>query len=685
MATYKEWAQQNKIPLQGPQSPVKPQGYREWAKANNVPLKSEQPSALQEFAQSIANPFKKAATSVVNTIEATGQLGGAGIAKVLGKDDAADRLVKQAGQTATKERDFGYLGTSRPLGINQETGENLPLMDAYKDIIGSGLEGGSYFAPAGVLGKGAKGASFLNRLKGFGKLGAAEGATFSAGAELQRPESTAGSVLGEGLKGAAAGVLVGTAIPILGSTIRGTGRGISKITKLGAEQVQERIPDTLRYGVSQATGLTPESIESIIRNPNRYTADKLANINRQTITESVAQKLLTKLDDLAGLGKEYDTIRAIQQRLPLEFTKRGIHKPLDEMLNQFGLDLVGGRVVRTKRSVPMERGDLRDIQTFVDLFGHQQIETGGEFLNMRQQLDLFSNWASDKIGVSEQFARLLRQKYDEIGKRTYQGLEQLDKEFSPIVNELKAVVKEIGDPRKQIKDVASSRLANLLNENNFQRLQRIKKVIPDIEDDVRDLRVVEDLAKAEGQKVGTYARAVLTGGAVLSGNIPFAVLSWVLTTPKNIISVLRKYAEISQKPGVKKIIDKISKKQRLTKTEEEVVSKAVQETYNDFKMRVLKENLAGKGAQNLLPAPDQPGRPISPPLPKDPSRSFTQEEILEMYPQYITGKRRELLDRLSGKGPLMLKGSDTIRLGPTSTENEMRIRAAERGVLGNKK
>jgi hypothetical protein len=607
----------------------------------------QEPGLVQSLAQSIATPFKTVASTALGVAESIPPTIQGTVARYVAKDKEKEaEYATKAQQALSKERDFGYLGKGTPLFYDekgelrsQQTNPILQSLEEWKSVAGAGLEIGSY-AGGGPIVKGvSKPLGVLGKTKQFAKLGALEGGMFGAGAELQRPESTARSVIGEAALGSALGAGTGAALPVAGAALSKTGRAIKGGAQKAGEAAgpivrgaQKQVPKSLEYGVSQATGLNPMSVKAFVNNPGRYTTEFLGSLDRQSLQNEVMKALQKKADELAGLGSEYASIQ--KQKIPFIFNKNkdGVHEILANRLREFGLDFQNGKLVKTADTVPMERGDLREIQEFVDIFGRRNVNSGRQYLNLRRTLDKMAYPGGDKIGVSGEFGRLMRRDYDELVKDTYQGLRQLDDEFAPLKTDLDAVIKDFGDPNAP-KDYAASRLANLLGENNFQRLERIKKVIPDIEQKVQDLVIAEDLARTGGQKVGTYTKAILTGGAVFSGNIPVAIASWLLTTPDNIVLVLTSFGKMKNRPGVKKIIDKILGNKELTAFERKTVNEAVKETYAEFKKRVLKESLTGENQPKLLQAGNK--STIIAPATKDPSRAWTQEEILQAYPQFL--------------------------------------------------
>src|SRR3990167_910313 len=173
---------------------------------------TQQGGGFKGFVQTIASPFIKTIASVPAALEGAGKL------------IAGD--VQGASNALTRERSFGYLGSTRPVGINQETGQALSGGQWAKDFIGTGAELGAYAVGgegAVGVGKATMGGLIKQGAKTGFKTGLLSGAFGQGGAELQKPDSTFGSVVGETFKGGTVGALsggvLGAAAPIAGKAV----------------------------------------------------------------------------------------------------------------------------------------------------------------------------------------------------------------------------------------------------------------------------------------------------------------------------------------------------------------------------------------------------------------------------------------------------------------------------------
>lgn len=170
------------------------------------------PGGFQGFVQGIAKPFLKLGSSV------------AGIAE--GTVDLARGDVAGAKDALTRERDMGYFGTARPIGIDEQ-GQQMSTGAGIKDILGTGAELGSYVVGGGGalgVGRATLGGAVKQGVKTGVQSGVVGGALQGGGAEAQRQDSTAGSILGQGALGAgiggATGGILGGALPVAGAGVR---------------------------------------------------------------------------------------------------------------------------------------------------------------------------------------------------------------------------------------------------------------------------------------------------------------------------------------------------------------------------------------------------------------------------------------------------------------------------------
>lgn len=551
--------------------------------------------------QSVAKPFIKTAATGLSAIEGTGQLLGSLPGGVTPQE------LQQVNQQIDKTRNFGFLGSSAPVGqkaLEQSArGETTPLQATLRglgDVVGTGLELGSYFAPVG-LGEGAiaKGGEALAKptLGALAKGGAVAGGLGSLGSSLQENQS-----LGKTLANTAVGTVTGG---VLGAAVPAVGRGIGKV----ASGVGEAVKPGLKFAESQVFGLSPETMQTI-RNFSEYFGKKATKSkNIEDVTNSVEQAFKNHVENTGELGKAYGKLRKSNQKIeiPLAGEKPpsiklkngktvvstriqqnpgGIHSVIADALKKFGLKVSkDGEILAPTSKTKFRPEDIAVLQKFIDQYGRGRTLSTSEFLNIRQALDVLAKYDTAKAGNVQNFARVLRQGYDVIGKERINGLRALDEKFAPEVSLMNEVRSRLYDKNGNLKDSIPGYLMSLGSPSNFKKLQRLEKIVPGIGDDIRILRAINDIENAGGQKVGTYLRSIILGGggvaSFMHGNFPLAILlgsaSAVAAAPENIVNMIVKYGEVTNagRAFAEKIVGKMKAGKTLTTLEKQFVRSAL--------------------------------------------------------------------------------------------------------------
>lgn len=341
------------------------------------------------------------------------------------------------------------------------------------------------------------------------------------------------------------------------------------------------------YAVSQITGLSPETIETIIKNPQAITKAQMQGLQRITVAEKVKKAFDTRLEDLSEVGKEYQKIRESGQvvKLPsrMSIDAFGINKevlssPRTFLNNRFGIVFDNqGKIIRTSKNIPISKGDKAALEEFLDVYGDLNNLDSNEFLNARQALDKLASPGKEKTKVSEQIAAQMRKFYDNYGKSQIEGLAELDAKFAPEINLLKKLKSDFFDAEGNLKDTAINRIANITGKGKDLQLERLKKIIPDIEKEVKILKAIEDIEYASGRTVGAYMRGGLGAVGVLTGNLG-AILGAIASTPKIIVPLLTKYGPtyVQGKKLINTIIQKIQQGIKLNSNEKGIVKKSIE-------------------------------------------------------------------------------------------------------------
>lgn len=276
-----------------------------------VAPQQEKSGGLLGLAKDVGTGIAKSAGAIfgpaMGAFEGVGELGAAGIAKVLGKDEQAQQHINQAFKTSQEGGAIGRATDVTPLGAK---GESVPEFLA--DAIGIGLDAASYLAPGGAPLK--AGTTFLTQglkqggkqvAKGLAKgagLDFAAGAVGGAGQALQQPDATFGSVASGALKGGGASALTG-------GVLRGGGAVTGATTTLA-----KKIPEVL---FQKAPLETTQAWASRLANSIIKPSQKQFSFGRDPGRTLVEEKIVgNSLEDYARkiterknqVGKEMDAV-----------------------------------------------------------------------------------------------------------------------------------------------------------------------------------------------------------------------------------------------------------------------------------------------------------------------------------------------------------------------------------------
>ncbi|MCP4761496.1 MAG: hypothetical protein GY870_06920 [archaeon] len=346
-----------------------------------------------------------------------------------------------------------------------------------------------------------------------------------------------------------------------------------KVAGKVGEEAAEKGRAITKFGVSQATGLAPETIEQVIKNPDKFTREAIKAVDRDTLAKSVIGKIEGRIEALKDTGQAYTAIR--RSGATVDITPNFIQ---DTLKTKYGLDIVDGKIKASTKSVTRNANDIKAIQNILDDWGTKTAIDADEFLNLRSDLADLAKFDATKTKASQTVAKGLRAELNSKFRKQIDGLEELDKVYAEETKVLTNIKKDFFKKDGKLKDNAVSKIANLTGKGKEQTLERLKGLVPDIEEQVNILKAIEDINAAGGQKVGAYSRTVFTAGGALTGNVPVMIGS-ILLTPKIAVEALRAYGKLKNiaKELIEKIISKIKKGEKLVGKEAEVFEDMINE------------------------------------------------------------------------------------------------------------
>lgn len=308
-----------------------------------------------------------------------------------------------------------------------------------------------------------------------------------------------------------------------------------------------KVGNTIRFGASQATGLSPETIKTITGNTKAFSEAQKTGATRTDLAENVLGAVKTAQDELSDLGTGYDAIRASDAVVAMP------DNWVQASLDKYGLKFQNTKVSADKASATRNSTDINKIQEFIDNWGDAKNLKPDEYLNMRHDLAELAKYdvTGAKSNVVKQFAENVREgmlNSDEV-RNQIPGLKELDATYSADKTFLKQIERDfINKETGGLKDGAVSKVVNAVNAANPERLKRLEELYPGFTQQAKVIKAVEDVENTMGLKVGTYMRAGVGVGALVSGNIPLLVGA-IMSTPEIAIPLLKGYGITADKVG----------------------------------------------------------------------------------------------------------------------------------------
>lgn len=293
-----------------------------------------------------------------------------------------------------------------------------------------------------------------------------------------------------------------------------------------------------RSAASHLIGLDPTSIKQIISNPEEFSKIKQEQATRGGLASEFGNAIDNLETTLQDTGEHYNPIRA-------DTTPVKIPKDLFEStLKEFGFKFNKGKVIADSNSLTRNPSDVKALQNFADNWAHKQVITANEYLNMRKDIAGIARFGKE-LGKNIDAQTVGTKLYENANKTVrpqINGLEALDAEYSPIKQQFNQIKKDFlqkgVDGEYTFKDGAINKIANATGKGKDALLARMEEIMPGITKRVQILKAAEDIQAAYGNKVGTYARGIIGGGSILTGNIA-GIVATIISNPSIAVPLLR--------------------------------------------------------------------------------------------------------------------------------------------------
>lgn len=495
---------------------------------------TEQPGAFQSFVQGVAKPFEKPIASVLGAVQGTGSLIGAGLTKLSGGDPQAQ--LQKAQEAMTKERDFGYFGKARPVGVQQETGERLGFAEGTKDILGTGAELGSYLAPGKIVGAGVKaykGVVPLGKtIAGTAKAGGLAGGLFSGGAEAQRPESTVGSIAGEALKGGAIGAVTAPLFPLAGAGIKGTG----KLAYKGFEKAAPSIAKGASEIAGKYTGAGAAAFEEVLKSENvmkfaREFGDRPEVLLRDAL--SSARNNLAKMTE-----KSYAEYSDALSKIRMDPTK--MENILNTIKSKAFSRLASGDIAAVVSKTPEGKyfinwsnsplvRDRNLVEAAFNDIANWTDSTPAGLDVLKKRIDVYRRQAE---GPARSYIGNLRHTVrDELVEKV-SGYKKMVNKSEEAINLQEEMEKALSIGSKKDIDQASRRLMSVLRQNNEVRRDFLRTLQEQGGENVMEKLAAAQLAPAMPRGITGAFGSIGSVSSFLAGGFPGVLLHLFASSPR---------------------------------------------------------------------------------------------------------------------------------------------------------
>ena len=302
-------------------------------------------------------------------------------------------------------------------------------------------------------------------------------------------------------------------------------------------------------------------------------------VNWTKTVDDVAQTIAQKMDDIQSdrkvLWQEYEVIRSSWQTADTSKIIETIKPKLAEKKIIVNKDWTLTFDKFSKFNTPQQKAINEAWKIVKDASMEWKLDAD-QILNLRQKIDDLDNWEWKPLKASwvdreaETLIKSFRKEIDNQAK-TIQGLSDLDVKYWPVLEEVKALRKDWFNVDWTLKDNALSKLKNLTNDANKQKLARLEKIMPWITEELRGLKVWLAVDTAMKSRVWQYAQQMLLWWwlvSVFTNPALILPLIWagIVLTPKNIIKTLQAVGKWQER--VSWVINKIKWWNKLSTIEE---------------------------------------------------------------------------------------------------------------------
>ncbi len=316
------------------------------------------------------------------------------------------------------------------------------------------------------------------------------------------------------------------------------------------------------FVASQAFWINPSTIKTIIKNPKLYNEVERGILSSEEMLSTLGSKIDKKIWEIWETGKKYQDIKKVADITPPNVV---------EVLSKRWITIDDSWKLDFTNTNMADASDLNAIQKAYDIVNSPNINV----INIRWKLDDLINYESKTTSKWQWVIKEMRKVIDEKAKLEIPWLSELDETYWTMAKQLKSIKKDFLNPDWTFKDNALSRISNLTKKWNEAKLERVKELVPWIEENINAVKAFEDVTLAGWQKVGAYFRWAGTAGAWFIAGWPVWAIVWLLLTSPQVATNLLKWIWYAD-DFIKGIVTNIRNGTKITESQMRILEKGAE-------------------------------------------------------------------------------------------------------------
>ena len=319
---------------------------------------------------------------------------------------------------------------------------------------------------------------------------------------------------------------------------------------------------TLKTVTSKLSWLNPTTLTEIVKNPEIFRKVKKWDLTFEKLAKDTIKSIDERIKEVWELWQKYETVKKWDWKINTNgVIPRKILEKYDIKVTEKWLDFGSSEIWTI--------ADENAIERAFNLIKTRKLETWKDIINLRRALDSNINyeWASNE---AQNIIRAFRKNIDEVAKEQVPWLNILDKRYWPEVAELSKVKKYLFNKNWELKDDYISRISNLAWKWKEKTLERIKRIVPEIEHEINALKAFSDVELAKWNKVWAYMQSLAWWFWAFAWWLPWLVV-WALITNPSVVSNLLQHYWASQK-YISNITNKVKNWIKLNSNESSKIS-----------------------------------------------------------------------------------------------------------------